>query len=857
MFGLALHTLRHRVGGFVATFVSVFVGTAVMMACGGLMETGIKTVIPPQRLAAAPIVVAGDQSYDLPAVDAGTEDEYHETATLPEHVRLDEGLADTIGQVPGVARVVPDVSFHAEIIGDDGGSAVPGTQPGHSWASAALAPYRLTDGSQPARKDEVALDAATAGRVGAQVGDKIDIAVRDGVRSFQVTGIADAGREMATDAMFFSPGQAAQLASAPDRVDAFGVVPDEGADVSAVSARVAAAVKDGHAIALTGDDRGRAEFSQAAGDGELLIILAAVFGGLAAQVVMFVVASTLALSVQQRRREVAMLRAIGTTPRQLSRMITGEAMVIGLLGTGLAILPGVVLGDWLFARLTGFGVIQPVLKFEQGVYPMAVALLVGLCSAWGAAFVAARYAGRTRPVEAMRETAIPTRWLTPTRLWLGVSSIIGAVALAYVTVTVVDGPLAASTAGPAVTLVATAVALFSPGLTRLLVAALRLPVRVFGGLPGYLATLNARARWMPMAGAVTPIMLATGLAIFMLYFQTTQVAAAEKKYADSVLADAVVTSATGDVSDDLVEQAQRTPGVAGATEFVASKGYNETPSDPTQDEDGVELNGVTAAGVARTWQDTVQTGKLEDLRGDTIALPADLANRLKVGVGDDIDMRLGDGATAKLGVVATLRTTPAHSAALMPADTLAPHTSAGSVSQVLVTAKPGTAEADLLPALRERLGGEQGLQVAGRDALTKAYVAQEQANAWVNYLIVGLLLVYAAISMVNTLVMATAHRRREFGLQRLTGSTRGQVMRMMTAEALMVAGIGAVLGTVVAATMLVPFSAAVSDSVIPSGPLWIFFVILGLAVVLTVVATWVPTWLTLRGRPSPSTLAPE
>ncbi|WP_033262388.1 FtsX-like permease family protein [Amycolatopsis vancoresmycina] len=856
MLALVLRTLRYRTGGFIATLVSVFVGTAVMLACGGLMETGIRTVIPPQRLAAAPIVVAGNQSYDLPAVGHG-EDADHETATLSERVRLDEGLAATISGVPGVAHVVPDVSFHADVLADTGGSSVPGTQAGHSWVSAELAPYRLTDGVAPIREGEVVLDSATAGRIGAHAGSKTDIAVRGGVHSYLVTGIADAGRRMAGDAVFFSPAEAGGLRSAAGQVDAFGVQLAPGADVTAVSAQIATAVHDRHAVTLTGDARGSAEFARAAGDGELLIILAAVFGGLAAQVAMFVVASTLTLSVQQRRREVAMLRAIGATPRQLSRMITGESMIIGALGTALAIVPGMLLGDWLFGRLTGFGVIQPVLKFEQGFYPVVAAAVVGLSSAWGAAFVAARYAGRTRPVEAMRETAIPTRWLTPTRLWLGVSSLIGAVALAYLTITVVDGPLAASTAGPAVTLVATAVALFAPGLTRLLVGVVRRPIRALGGLPGYLASLNARARWMPMAGAVTPIMLATGLAIFMLYFQTTEVAVAEKQYSDSLLADAVVTSATGDLPPDLVAKVQQAPGVGGATAFVTSKGYNEKPSDSTQDEDGVDLTGVTADGIAQAWGSIVATGKLDDLHGTTIALPADLAQRLGVGVGAKIVMRLGDGSLATLDVVATLRTTAASASALMPAETLAPHTAAGAPDRILVMAKPGTGEAELLAGLRSQVGGADGVQVAGREALTKAFVAEVQANAWVNYLIVGLLLVYAAISTVNTLVMATADRRREFGLQRLIGSTRGQVLRMMAVEAGIVAAIGVFLGTLVAASMLVPFSAAVSDSPVPSGPLWIYLVILGLAVVLTVVATCATAWFTLRTRPSPSTLAPE
>jgi putative ABC transport system permease protein len=107
-----------------------------------------------------------------------------------------------------------------------------------------------------------------------------------------------------------------------------------------------------------------------------------------------------------------------------------------------------------------------------------------------------------------------------------------------------------------------------------------------------------------------------------------------------------------------------------------------------------------------------------------------------------------------------------------------------------------------------------------------------------------------AISVVNTLVLATARRRGEFALLRLTGSTRAQVVGMMTMEGVLVAAIGIVLGTVVSTTTLVPFSIAVSDSFTPSGPLWIYLAVAGTSVALGLVATLLPTWKALRPAPA-------
>lgn len=142
------------------------------------------------------------------------------------------------------------------------------------------------------------------------------------------------------------------------------------------------------------------------------------------------------------------------------------------------------------------------------------------------------------------------------------------------------------------------------------------------------------------------------------------------------------------------------------------------------------------------------------------------------------------------------------------------------------------------------------MAVADRSALTAAHGEQQQTQAWVNYLLVGMILAYTAISVVNTLVLATAQRRWEFALLRLTGFTRGQVLRMMTMEGVLVAVIGIALGTAVSITTLVPFSVAASDSVTPSGPPWIYLAVIGTAAVLTLTATLLPTWQALRSHPA-------
>jgi putative ABC transport system permease protein len=138
--------------------------------------------------------------------------------------------------------------------------------------------------------------------------------------------------------------------------------------------------------------------------------------------------------------------------------------------------------------------------------------------------------------------------------------------------------------------------------------------------------------------------------------------------------------------------------------------------------------------------------------------------------------------------------------------------------------------------------------VGDRDALIAAHAKGNEVGAWVNYLLVGMIIAYTVISVVNTLVMATAKRRREFGLQRLGGFTRGQVLRMAGVEGGLIAAIAVLLGTLVSAGSIVPFCLVVRGSLLPSGPLAIYLVVLAIAVVLSLVAILVPAWAATRGR---------
>ncbi|GAB2766250.1 FtsX-like permease family protein [Amycolatopsis magusensis] len=836
MFRIATRMLRFRKGGFTASFIALFFGAAIVLACGGLMETGIRSAVPPERFAAAPLVISGNQQIDLPEEPVAPDEEDYgkdrDSGVLSERVRLDAGLITRIEKLQGVERALPDVTFDVH----ENGRRLPG----HGWSSAELAGDSLVAGVAPTRAGQVALP-------GHQPGETVELAVRGKVERFTVTGT------IAGPSAFFTDGEASRLLGKAGVVDAIAVFTTPGTDVEALREQVDKAISGTPAISLTGDERGLAEFFGAAEGGTGLIALAGVFGGMATTVAIFVVASTLGLSVQQRGRELALLRAIGTTPGQLRRMVLGETMVVGVLATLLAYFPGQWLGEFLFDQLAGRGVVAEQMIYHQGWIPMVSATGAALLTAFGAAFVAGGRAARARPAEALAEAAVQRRWLSAPRLIIALLCLGGGIALVIITFTVMTGPVAASTAGPTVMLWAIALALLGPGIARIAIATLRWPLRAITGLSGRLALLNARNRRVRMAAAITPIMLASGMALSMIYLQTTQGAAGERAFSENLRADTVLASTTGGFDPSLVGTVAELPGVAGASALVTSSGFITDYDDGWQDDQGLPLQGITAEGAGRTTATPFTAGSVEELRGETAALPASLAESLGKGIGDTVTLRFGDGAQTDVRIAGLLGGRPGYEIALVPASLLVPHTDAGTVPQILVKAEPG---ADLAPALAGLAERVPGLVVADRATVTAANAEQQDIGAWVNYLLVAMIVGYTVISLVNTLVLATAERRREFALQRLVGSTRGQVLRMTAVEAVLVAVAGLVLGGFVSLTTLVPFSLVISDTPMPAGPIGVLLAVVGGSAGLVLLATLVPAWFALRARPVEAAVAP-
>ena len=838
---LAWLTIKGRPYGFVAAFVAVLAGAATITAAGVLLESGLRGGGEPERYAGAAVVGGADQS---PPVRGGS-------ATLGERVTLPAGRVDEVASVEGVKSAVGDVGFPVSAVTADGEVVVgPGGSPalGHGWASAALGPFGLEAGRAPGRDGEVALDADLAARSGTSVGGTVDLALGSTPDRYRVVGIVNPPGSVRQSAVFFDDGQARALTGQPDRVDTVGVLADAGVGPDELARRIEDEV--GGVVTYTGDARGDAESLDAGVARSFLVQISAAFGGTMAMVVMFVVASTLALSLRQRRRDFALLRAVAAGPGQIRRMIGAEALLVSAAGAIVGAVPGFFLAFVLRDALAGVGALPA--DFRLALSPLPALAAIGLCVAVAclAALIASRRSARVSPVDALGEAAVEQPELGRFRVALGVLLVPVALLAAVVVPLVVPGEAAVAGAASSALLLIFSVALLGPRLLTGVVGASAGALGRLFGAPGFLAAANARANARRLNSATAVLIMGITLAAVQIFTATTTLAAAQEQARAGLVADRVVTGTASGVSPEVAAGLRSVPEVGSVTEVARTQvfaTYGEFGAAVTQP---YAAQGIDAAGAGANLDLDVRSGDLDRLRGDgTVALSRMVSETMRAGLGETVDLRLGDGATIRPRVVAIYGSGLGFGDVTLPQDQLVQHTTDRLNAAVLVKAAGGADPAALDGALEEALGPYPTATVADRASFAARQNGDLAGQSLVTVFLNVVLLGYIAIAVVNTLVVATAARSREFALLRLVGASSRQVRRMMRAETAIVVLTAIVVGLLAALPPLVGVSLGLAESPIPSISPAALAAIVGIAALLGWSSIMIPTAVAMRARP--------
>ena len=845
MLRLALLGLRGRRSAFAGAAVALFFAAVLVTACGVLLASGVRSTPTPERYAGAPVIVAGNQTiqHRVSKYDS-------EKLLLPERVRIPSALADRLAAVPGVRRVVQDVSVRTQVLGPHG--AVPG--PGghdtfvHGWSSAALTPLRLRAGRPPARPGEVVLDGGLARRGGLQVGSRIRLGSTDLARPVTVVGIADARPALQRQAaVFVSDPEAERLAGHPGRADTIALLTERGADTATVAAAARRIAGPGVSI-LTGAKRGGPEFLDYADAREGLMALTGMFGALALVIALFVIAGTLGLAIQLREREIALLRAIAATPRQVRRMLRWEAVILALAASAAGYFPGVALAHELIDALSERGLAPEGIEVAGGIIPPLVTVAATVLCALTAAWAGSRRASNVAPTRALQDAAVEPRMIGRARLLAGlIAAAGGGLLLSVATASQNQDTALAAASGVSLVLVVAAACL-GPLVAR---AASVVPGRLVARISpvgGFLATAATRTAPRRVASAMTPLVLSVAMGCTLLFSGTTQDAETADQARERQLADLVVTAPAG-VAEATVTEARQTPGVAAAV-GIAPTGI--VPLDNVGIGSGytsLAAQMVDAEGASRALDLDVRSGSLDDLHGATVAIGAQRAEGANVAVGDRLKFALGDGTRIPLRIVATYARSLGFGEFLLPRELAAPHATEPLAASVLVRTAPGASLSRVKADLQKVAAAHPGVHVTGQAALRSDEAKQRKILVWVNRVLAGLIFIFTAIAAVNTLAMIALSRGRELALLRLVGATPRQVARMARWEAGLVVIVGIGLGAAIAAATLVPFSRALTGSSIPAVDPRMLAGILGGTAVLGLIASLLPTRLALRTRP--------
>ncbi|MEV4048990.1 ABC transporter permease, partial [Streptomyces sp. NPDC049744] len=324
--GLAREAVRFKPASFAGTFLALLMSALIVAACGILLETSLRASVPTERYANAPVLVAADQ-YEYVVTGSG-EDQEREATPLPDIARLDAGLWAKAAKAPGAATAVPDFTFPVRVA-HEGELSPPGDLlTAHGWGSHTFTGTALTAGSAP-RGGEVVLDAGAAHAAKVAVGGTVVLQTAVGQQDFRVAGLAQAGTadtaHSAGPLAWFADSQAPVLAGHPGKADAIAVLAQDGTDADELADTVKKTLAGSGALVHIGDDRGAVEDPGLGYAKDTLFGIGGSFGGIAAIVAVFTAAGTVALSVSQRVREFALLRAVGATPRQVRRAVAAEA----------------------------------------------------------------------------------------------------------------------------------------------------------------------------------------------------------------------------------------------------------------------------------------------------------------------------------------------------------------------------------------------------------------------------------------------------------------------------------------------------------------------------------------------------
>ncbi|MFG3682757.1 ABC transporter permease [Micromonospora chalcea] len=761
---------------------------------------------------------------------------------MPLSTPMPASVLDRVKAVPGVADAEGVVAAEgARMIGSNGKVVTSFGPPqlGQNWLGESDL-LELREGRAPQADDEIVINAALAEAGKVKVGDRVGVLTLAPKMEFTLVGVFgySGGRDSiggANEVYFTTPVAQQLMLGKPDVFSNVSVQAADGTTPAALRDELARTlgadyqVKTGEQLAAdasAGLKEGLSFFNK--------ILLG--FAAVALLVGTFLILNTFSIIVAQRTRELALMRAIGASGKQVIGSVVLEALAVGLIASVLGLAAGIGVGAllaYLFGQLAGGLTLAGL-----GVPASAVigAFAVGMLITVIAALLPALRASRIPPIAAMQDVATPDRPLTKVTVGGAVVTGIGAVLLFLGLGGHAGGSTLATILG-GVLFAFIGVALLTPVISRPVVSLLG--AMFSWSVPGKLGRLNSGRN--PRRTAITAAALMVGIALVtgVTVILDSAKGSIGKLAEDTIKAELVISGSTtgprpASFDPAVLEKAAAIPGVrmvSGEYGDMAVVGGERTWVAATSN----------VAALQQIFGAKAAAGDISKLAADQMLVSSDTAKARNLTVGSTVPVQLSRGEARTYTVSGIYSSSQLTNPVTLPPQATADFAIPQPIQGFLQLA-PGASVGAVQPQVERLLADSPEVSVADRAAFIKQQTGQLDSLLQMIQILLALAIVIAVLGIINTLALSVLERTRELGLLRAIGLRRAQTMRMITVEAVVISIFGALLGVVVgtglgAAVVEALKDEGITDLILPWGQMVTFLI---LAAIIGVVAAVLP-----------------
>ena len=699
--------------------------------------------------------------------------------------------------VPGVADAQALVQGDAVVIGKDSKpvARISRATSGGTLNSGDLSLWTVTKGREPRGPNEVVLDDQTAADGNYELGDSVKVNAEAGSRSFTLVGLAQYNN-VATpgDATWalFDDETAMEFVAKPGFIDAVLVRSDGSLSDTALAQRIQEAL-DGVSTTtdtevLTGPQitaQSQTEVQKGLG---FFTIFLSIFSFIALAVGCFVIYNVFSITAAQRRRENALLRAIGASRRQVTRMMLSEATVIGLFGSvvGLVAGAGLAIGIQVALNKLGLGVPSRGLIVTSGT--VLITVIAGIFTTLLAAAVPAIAAARIPPVAAMTESAFEQPRSNKRRVIAAAAF----VALGVATIAAVLGGADSVLLGVAVVGIFIGVLLLGPVMANPISRVLGSPVERLRGITGAMSRANVQRNPRRTARTAAPVLIGVALVTGASVFAASIKEQLRDTIGKQFLGEYVINSSNGgslSFSQAFVDTLNEIPEVGAATGLGFARLQNV---DDNKGFFATTVNPATAEGILDY---TFVEGSFATLTTRGLLVSAGEAKRSKLGLGSTVALRVGqtDVTVIVQGIYASSDLAQAR---VVHRDLLNGTSLSNLAGFVFMTRAPGISDKDFRTAVDASITtyGIGTLQDRGQFIDGRGDIIDR--SLFFIYGLLALSVIIAIFGIVLTMLLAVYERRREIGLLRAVGMTQRQVRTTVRWESVLTSLYGAIVGVI-------------------------------------------------------------